>query len=281
MNSLQKTVGLSVIILAIVALTGCKEAPDKYQYGPMSATGTLIRADVSLIRRGSHSLIIGGKAAYYVESRTQNLSQYEGRSVYITGTLEPNNDTNDLPIFLAEKIDGPTENEDLKRFEVPSLNVRLGIPTSWTASVKGGIAHFSLPGEVSPLLTIRQLSGTSLPTGGSTLFIKNRRTTRINTGGGSSDVYILDKNVVMQLHFDPASQSQITTKEEGDIIIAQFERILSSISFLNDRENTVTGTGSIDTTVCGGEAGVLCATGYFCNISDLEHRMGTCKKNAR
>ncbi len=273
-----KTIVVSAVIcVAAVAVSGCKKDLPAHDFGPASATGTLIRADVSLIRRGSHALIVESKKKYYVESRSQNLRDYEGRTVFITGKLEPNTDDTELPVLVAEHVKGPTANEDLHRFEVPSLNLRLGIPESWKGTLQNGAAVFALAGEAEPLMTIRQMSGSSLPAG-STLFIKNRRTSRVDTVGGASDLFILDQKTVIQIRFDTATQKKIPTKEEADIIAAQFERVLSTISFINDREAAAPETGSGSGNVCGGAAGLVCGAGYFCNITDFENRIGSCKK---
>lgn len=265
------------ISLAAVTMSGCKKDVPTYNFGPTSATGTLIRADVSLIRRGSHTLVVESKKKYYVESRSQNLRDFEGRIVFITGTLEPNTDENELPVLVAEHVKGPTANEDLKRFEVPALNIRLGVPESWKGTIANGAASFALQGEGEPLMTIKNMSGTSLPAG-STLFIKNRRTSRIDTVGGATDLFILDQNTIVQIHFDAATQKNIPTKEEADILAAQFERVLSTISFINDRDVITPTTGTGSGNVCGGPAGLVCGTGYFCNITDFENRIGTCRK---
>lgn len=267
----------SALTIAFITVSGCKKQNDPgIPYGPMTATGILIRADVSLIRRGSHALVIGEKTVFYVESRTQNLSDFEGLTVNVSGTLEKNADEADLPVLVAESMKGPTENEDMRRFEAPFLNLRLGVPESWKGSIKDGTASFRLEGEAEPLMTIRQMSGTTLPPG-NPLFIKNRRTTRLDTEQGS-DLYILEKATVIHIHFDAATQKQLTTKEEADIVTAQFQRVLSAISFITDREAATPSTSSGSSTVCGGVAGIVCEAGFFCNITDFETRIGICKR---
>lgn len=265
------------LTLALIAVSACKKTNDPgIPLGPLSATGTLIRADVSLIRRGSHAFVVGGKTVFYVESRTQNLSDFEGRIVSVSGLLEKNTDGNDLPVLVAEQVKGPTANEDLRRFEIPALNLRLGVPESWNGSIKDGTAFFALAGEAESLMTVRQMSGTTLPPG-VPMFIKNRRTTRQDTEQGS-DLYILEKTTVIHIHFDAATQKQLTTKEEADIVAAQFQRVLSTISFITDRDAVTPATGSGSGAICGGPAGIVCEAGYFCNITDFESRIGQCRK---
>ncbi len=272
-----RLLSFTLVIPVALAFAGCKKDGPVVQYGPTTATGTLVTAEQSLTRRGTHKLIIGGKLTYFVESRTENLSDYEGQVVSVGGTLEPNSTPEELPVLIIETIKGLDQNVDLRRFEVPELNLRIGIPVGWQGSIKDHVAMFMMPDETDPLLTIRRMSGSSLPPGGSPLYIKNRRTTRIPLDGGASEIYILDKDTVIHMHFDPALQKSIRTKEDGDIVNAQFERVLSSVSFLSDRETTTVVSGSGSGLPCGGTAGNRCPTGSFCDVTNFETRTGQCK----
>lgn len=269
----------SFLLASVFIVTSCKKKDVvTVPYGPLSATGTLIRAEVSLIRRGTHILVIEGKQTYFVESRTQNMKELEGSVVYAIGTLQPNTTKTDLPVLVATGVKRSHGDTDLHRFEIPALNLRLGIPESWGATIQKNVASFLLPNETIPILTIRLMSGSVLPPGGSSLFIKNRRGTKISSIAGGSEVYILEKGTVIHLHFDPSSQEQLETLEDAAIIAAEFERILDSLSFISDKEILKTGTGSGVGTPCGGPAGVLCPAGYFCNVVDTVERIGQCKK---
>ena len=214
---------------------------------------------------------------YYVESRTENLADYEGQTVAIEGMLEANTTNADLPVLVAEKIKGLDQNADLRRFEIPDLNLRVGIPVGWNGAIREHVASFLLEGETEPLLSIRRMSGSTLPPGGTLLFIKNRRTTRISLGGGASDVYILDKDTVIHLYFDPAKQESIRTKEDSEIVNAQFERVLSSITFMNEKSLTTQNSGTGAGLPCGGVAGQRCPSGTFCDVKDIVTKTGVCK----
>lgn len=269
---------LALCFTLVATLSACTKKPvDQAPLGPLSVTGTLVKAGQSLVRRGTHELIIGGKLMYYVESRTENLSDFEGQTVSVQGNLEANSTPEELPVLVIQTIKGLDQNVDLHRFEVPELNLRLGIPVGWQGSIADHTAMFMMPDEAQPLLTIRRMSGSTLPPGGSPLYIRNRRTTRITAGGGASDISILDKDTVILLHFDPALQKSIKSKEDGDIVNAQFERVLSSITFLSDKEATVVITGSGSGLSCGGVSGTVCPAGSFCDITDFSARSGQCK----
>lgn len=270
---------LTVIPFLIISVSfaSCTKKNDPTSYGPLSATGTLIRAENSLVRRGSHILVVKGEKKYFVESRTQNMSALEGQTVYVQGTLEANT-TPDLPVIMAESVKRSFGDEDLHRFEIPALNLRIGVPQTWAGTVQKTTATFLLPGETTPLLTIRRLSGSTLPPGGSPIFIKNRRGTRLAGQGNASVVYVLEKDSILEFHFDPVLQQQLITEEDGAIVASQFERALSTITFLTDKDVVTPVSGSGAGMACGGGGGVLCAAGYFCNITDLANQAGRCKK---
>ncbi len=278
MKTSLKFLTLTTALAATITLGACtKDDGPKIDYGPTSATGTLIKAENSLVRRGSHILVVENVKKYFVESRTQNMADLEGQTVYVQGTLEANTSKSDLPVLVAESVKRSHGDEDLHRFEIPTLNIRIGVPQTWEGSIKNKVATFMLPGETNPLLTIRLMSGTTLPPGGTSIFIKNRRGTRIEGQGNSEDVYILEKDTVIELHFDPAMQQQLKTEEDGAVVASQFERALGTLSFLTDKESITQVTGSGAGTPCGGAAGILCGAGYFCNITDLENQIGQCK----
>lgn len=279
MKTPLKFLTLTVAVTAFAIFGACtRDDVSMTVYGPTSATGTLIRAENSLIRRGSHILVVDGEKTYFVESRTQNLTALEGQTVTAEGTLEPNTSPSDLPVLVAKTVKRSHGDEDLHRFEIPTLNLRIGVPETWAGSISNKVASFMLEGETTPILTIRLMSGSTLPPGGSAMFIKNRRGTRIEGQGNSAVVYILEKNTVIELHFDPAMQEQLKTEEDGAVVASQFERALGTLSFLTDREATVQTTGSGASAPCGGAAGTLCPTGYFCNITDTELQIGQCKE---
>ncbi len=270
---------IAAVIFYTATFSACtKDAGVSVVYGPASATGTLIPAENSLIRRGSHILVMDGQNKYFVESRSQNMTEFEGQTVFVQGTLEANTSKTDLPVIMATSVKRSHGDEDLHRFEIPVLNIRLGVPKTWAGSIKNNVALFMLPGETNPLLTIRLLSGSALPPGGSSIFLRNRRGTRLDGQGNSTDVYILEKDTIIKLHFDPAMQEQLKSEKDGAVVAAQFEHALSTISFLTDKAVITQATGSGAGMPCGGGAGVLCSSGYFCNITDITNQIGQCKQ---
>ncbi len=269
---------LSTVLMSICFLSACShgEQDNKTSVGPTTATGTLIAAEVSLIRRGSHKLIIDGKPTYYVESKSENLREYEGRTVSIQGIVEKNTRQSDLPILVVEKISSDVGSDGLHLWNIPALNLRIAAPEEWKASIKGTVATFALDNETETLLSIVLLSGSTLPPG-STFYVNNRPAVRTESAGNTiQEVYILEKDTVIRLHFDSSTQRSIQTKEEGTILADEFERLLSNVVFLSDSKRNTISAGSGSGVACGGEAGILCASGYYCNITEGDAKIGVC-----
>jgi len=71
----------AIIILSFTFRGGDGVGPvSDFDFGPQALTGILLKADVSLTRRGTHLLVIDGKPEMYVESKTVTLSPFEALS---------------------------------------------------------------------------------------------------------------------------------------------------------------------------------------------------------
>lgn len=271
-------IGLGIAALVIVQFGSYTKKPISTRpLGPTTATGTLIGADVSLIRRGTHVLVVDGERAFYVESRTQNLQEFEGQTVTVEGNLAKNTVQDELYVLEATSVKRSHGDDDLKRWDIPAIGIHLNAPVAWTPSIQGSTANFMLLGETVPLLTIKLVSGSTLPPGTS-MYISNRRTTRVDGEAEDTEVFILEKSSIISLQFSPSSQNQVTRPEEAQVLRAQFDRMLSDITFLIDKKLPSTQTGgTMGGTACGGTAGILCPAGFYCDINDPVNRIGQCK----
>jgi hypothetical protein len=257
------------------ACTKASENPN-VQYGPTTETGTLVPVDISLLRRGTHALIVDGLSRYYVESKTINLRSFEGQTVFIEGELEANTHASDLPVLVAKLVKTPYGDGSLHLWVVPALGIKIQAPQGWTAKIEKGTVSFSLPGEVVPLLTFTEESSLTLPQG-TPLFVGGHRGVRTTTqGNGPQDVFVQQGTGVLHVHFDASLQQAVKRLEEAQVLLAQFERILSALRFSND-DTAVTGSGTGIGAACGGAGGILCPQGSFCNITDVTTKTGTCR----
>lgn len=269
---------LSAIVLTQLSACSKRSTENAIQVGPITATGTLIPAEVSLVRRGSHALVIEGKSRYFVESKTENLREYEGRIVSVRGTLEQNTKKGDLPFIIAESISSNVGGEGLRIWNIPALNLRVTTPEPWKGKIQGSTASFGLEGEANPLLTIRLMSGTTLPKG-SSFYVKNRPAVKTEPESSTvQEIYVLERSTILQIHFDPSTQKSITSADEARVLTAEFDRVLSELSFLTDTKLKSLTTGSGSHTACGGPAGILCETGFYCDVGQGTEGIGICKK---
>ncbi len=246
--------------------------------GPVSGTGTLIPADVSLLRRGSHLFLINGKQTYYVESKTENLVAVEGQTVYLEGIAEKNTSKNHLPVLIISKLTSVKGDSGLHLWNIPALDIQLQTPNAWKGNIQKSVASFLLPGEEIPLLIIRISGSGSLPTGGSEYYLSGHRTVRIGTqGSGKADVFVEDNDSILHIRFDVSTQRSIERVEDAKLLESEFEFALNSIKFLSDKRGTNTGSGDLLSAPCGGAANILCPQGSFCDVFDPALKIGKCR----
>jgi len=269
-------IGLLILAIPLVGLAGCEKQKTELRYGGLSGTGVLMRADVSLHRRGSHVLMKNGSKQFYIESRTQNLQEFEGKTVYIEGILVKNTDSSDLPVLEASSVKSVNGDDDMHTWEIPALNIQVETPSVWKPTIQMNVASFFLQDEEEPIMTIQSLSGSKLPQGVS-LYVAGRPATRMTGERQKEEVWIRDGTSIIQIHFDPASQKSIVDPEDLERARMQFEEMLLRMTLMTDNRASRPSSGTGASIPCGGSAGILCPQGFFCNISDFQNRIGHCK----
>lgn len=266
------------LVLAAMSLSGCNN-PQSHNVtvGPLTATGTLTSTGVSLLRRGTHVLTTENNERFYLESRNQNLEEYAGQHVVVQGTVEPNIDTKYLPVIVVNGITSLDGSHGLHAWRIPALNILIQTPDDWTGELDNTTATFHRKNDAYPLLTIIKKSDTKLPSGGTLSRIRGHAATTIDRKADlAQDVYILDGTHTLSLHFN-ADQSSLTgVTTDLSEMTQPFATLLSSLQFLSDTPSSQA-TGSGSSLACGGTAGVLCPSGYYCDITDRTLNIGRCK----
>ncbi|MSR67413.1 hypothetical protein EXS65_01110 [Candidatus Peribacteria bacterium] len=276
MNRLLSAAIFGALIFSFAACT--KNTQNHAPLGQVSGTGTLIPADVSLIRRGSHLFLIDGKQTYYVESKTENLVAVEGQTVYLEGIAEKNTSPDDLPVLMVQKLTSVKGDSGLHLWNIPALDIQLQTPSTWQATIQKSVASFLLPGEEIPLMVISISGSGSLPTSGSEYYLSGHRAVRIGAdGSGKVDVFVEDNDSILQLHFDVSTQRSIERMEDAKLLESEFEFALNSIKFLRDKRETNSGSGDTLSTQCGGADNILCPQGSFCDVYDSALKIGKCR----
>lgn len=269
----------AIVILILTFGNGGGDTQPSVEYGPKALTGILLKADVSLTRRGTHLLVINGKPEMYVESKTVNLAALESQTVFIEGELKPNTRTTDPPVLIATSAKSAFTVFAVKGWDIPALGIRVEAPGHWQTTISPSGASFRIGESAQSILVIKSVSGSTLPSG-NTFFVQNRRASRVHEGT-AQDVYVLDQKRIVHLHFDAAVQQGVNRLEDAVILNQQFDRLLKSMSFLTDPKPTSSSAGSNPFeghVVCGGPAGLLCPEGYFCTITDASTMEGRCRK---
>lgn len=274
---MKKLSVVASLVSLMLLLTACQKRVENVTYGPVSGTGTLIPAELSLVRRGSHMLVMASGKKYFVESKTENLQSLEGLTVYVEGRLEKNSASTDAPVIVVEKIKGALDDQDLHIWNVPLMNLRIKAPNSWKVVMQNRDVLFSLAGETEPLLTVRSMTGSALPPG-RVFYVQNRKAVSSDTAGAVRELFILENEKVIRLHFDPSTQSSVTSLVEAKVLESQFDRLLANLEFISDTTFNHTSTGSGSTEFCGGDAKILCSVTQYCDITDPTLGIGICKQ---
>ncbi len=298
-----------LVVLFLLLLTSCEKKPEfPIPEGVQTVRAVLKPVPFSLKRRGTHALIgADGKMAAYAESTAVNLRLLEGRDVELEGIFEKNSDPAALPVFVVQKVLKSGE-EALRPWTIPALGLSLELPRSWKGSIKGSSATFTASGFTSPVLSISTVSSPSptnpsplygpLPVSGSDssaelLVVASRKAEATRTAD-TWTVKILPATKDGKQHVLVfAIQSDIPADEQ----LQTYRKILTSIQFTSggassraassatSKRSSAAATGSPgssraggDGAPCGGVAGILCPSGFYCRITDPVGESGVCTK---
>ena len=159
---------------------------------------------------------------------------------------------------------------------LPALHVRLDVPDDWTMQKSGSGAFFIASGSTRPILAMTVSSLTALPAG-SPVIVAGERGSRVIPGGSIDQVvYVQRGTQILTFTFTPSVGDSLTAP-------TLFLKILRSMRFeaQSASRGTVMGTGGtlLQGQPCGGAAGILCATGEYCEITDPEANTGFCVKS--
>ncbi len=266
-----------VTAICIALIVSCRKEPTEIppiDYGPAQAEGVLTSTGISLVRRGTHVLSINGKAMYYLESSQLNLQEFDGQSVRITGETQANTQTKVLPVFVVSSIE-PLGIGPRQAWRVPALGFTFRTPESWDVQIEGGSVEVTVSGSSLPFLTISKRLTPDMPSQGAPIRIGAKSGIAVTLPDGSEDVFVqVDKDVLL-FHFVPPHDDTLQMLKQDfrtTLSTVQFSVSSSSASSVS----SITG-GSGTLLPCGGAAGILCASGFFCDITDRTQNTGVCR----
>ncbi|MDA1208501.1 MAG: hypothetical protein O2904_00520 [bacterium] len=258
-----------------VTLTSCQDPkiPIPLPEGEQTIQGILHPAELSIVRRGTHVLVIDGTEQYFVESAVVNLRGYELKLVTLRGFLEPNLDLDAYPLLVVNSV---VDVESTSReWYVGFLDLSITTPLSWTQSIASGTVHFFIK-EFSnnPVLTLSQEAGTVLPVGTS-IVVDGLPAVRITDERmGSQTITVRRDDKLLTILFSPREGMDIVKVKTDWIAVLQSIDLTES----SRSSSPSTSSGAVIGKPCGGSAGILCAVGFFCQITDLKENIGMCMK---
>lgn len=283
----------AVLLIAIgFSLSGGWTRSATIPTGEQTVHAVITAAPISLDRRGTHMLMTGSTLFAFAESSTVNLRSFEGQTVEIVGTYELNIRPNDLPVVVVKSIKG--NEPEWKNWSIQGLSLEIKTPKEWKVTKTASGADFTSSGSVHPVLSIHltPLSETQFQSGDKRT-VEGRRAFVTGDGGvvvlgvdRGSTTDIAPNKRLMAFTFDLGALGDDATAMES------FERIIRSIrlGFLSDSSASSTSRstyGGTDTPTssgvgvgspCGGEAGVLCPPGLYCEITDRDLNIGKCAR---
>ncbi len=236
-------------------------------------TGTLLPAEISTLRRGTHLLTHEGQRLCFVESTVVNLRTFEGKTVVIRGIFEPNSDPSLLPVLVTQDV--TTLEQDLQRISLSTFGLTGTIPRSWIMATQKSTTVFLVEGTATPLVTIIRSPQTSLPSTGAPFQISGHYAVRQGTPNSQQEIASVESDGdLIVLTFTPPQEM-----EDADLLHAQWLVFLTSLTF-GDASGKQSSATQSETTVgspCGGTAGILCPTGQYCEITDFQENIGRCR----
>jgi len=270
-----RTAQCVLAVFALLPLAGCWFDEEELPPLPTDVqvfTGTLLRAELSLLRRGTHVLHIDGVDTYFVESAQVPLSRYENKTVVLEGMLSHNVDPSFLPVLDVQSLVRVLD-EDMRQWPLRSLGVTISLPDSWEGVLLHDRAFFHPAATSGAVITVALQRDPPVEAGqGIPMVIGgSKRALRIDMQDGAQIVFFAHRDASLVFQFSPL-------QPQDDSVSAAWMALLRSVQFHTaDAPLPSTGSdGAPPGTPCGGSAGILCPEGYFCEIYDLQENVGTC-----
>lgn len=240
--------------------------------GQLTATGTILPVELSLVRRGTHKLVVDGEPLYFLESRSVDLRPFESTTVGVTGTLSRNTDADDLPVLAVSAVRG-NQAPVGKQVSLPSFKMSLVVPQTWEKKTEGSATVFVASGTQS-LLRVGPSPLPSLPEDGVLLLLGGRKAARTFSSMGVEQLTVDAFGTLVLLELPPFTSADPS-------LVTERVAVMRSITFTGTAQSSATSpasaTSSKSGTYCGGAAGILCPQGSVCIITDTKENIGFCK----
>lgn len=279
-------VAAALVVCGLLAWSGFSGGGPKRTIpeGMQTLTGSLIPAELSLKRRGTHILKVGGEDVAFVESTTVNLRTFELTEVGVTGMFHLNTDPSDLPVLIISSI-RPVEIA-ARVVDLPSVGLTLKVPTDWNLQTFDDGVAFSLTGSTTPILRVMKTSLTRLPAEGKPILVGGYDAVKVDGKDGQS-VFLQSGRIIVSFTWTSRDDAQTaafaqllrTAIVRGASASSSVRAMTGGIFVLPSSAPAMGSKGSASASgvgrPCGGPAGVLCGAGTYCSVNAPDG-VGTC-----
>jgi hypothetical protein len=262
-----------LLLLSFVLVSCSRDIPSPLPQGVQTISGLLLPAELSMVRRGTHVLTKNGEELYFVESSLITLRAYERKIVTLRGTLERNVEDKLLPVLIVESV--VDSESTVHEQSIRHLRLTLSVPKDWKHSQEGSTSFFFVPESEDPVLVLSQQDAPEeFPFGVSIVVDGSPAVRIINEQTGTQAVYVRHGERMLTMLFTAGrSEHAETLREKWLSVLASVELHEKNLP----SNGTPSGTGAAAGMPCGGPAGVLCPAGEYCEVTDTEQDIGTCR----
>ncbi len=264
-----------LFLAACTSLTPLPPLPE----GVQTLTGTIVPTTMSTARRGTHLLRQSGSDHAYLESSTVLLREFQGRTTALRGHFERNIDARDLPVFVVKSV--VSSDETFRSWSSTDLGIDANIPTRWGISpTEDGGIRFIPAGSLAPVVAISRFTERPLPSGIALSIDGGRAIRFLDDISGEQRIAIEQYSGYLELSFTPQHETDPVAARAEWMAFLRSVRVKGNIP-LNASGSSRAATSGIsslrDRQPCGGVAGVLCPSGQYCEITDLDQNIGICR----
>lgn len=233
----------------------------------VSVNGIIEKKPLNIFEDGTHYLVEQNGKKTLLKSSFLDLSDFEDRSVTITGEQKEREDS-PIHVFQIDVERAPLDDRPARYTEGDFL-FSAEFPASWSRTLKNGVLGFA-PQNSNPVITIsREENSPEIRkklSAGQSISVGKKSATKWEDGE-QLDVFIPEskKNMLLQFHFSP--------QRDPDLEKLVFFEMLSGLEWLQAEEITKSPQEKEvlgEVIFCGGVAKKLCPTGFRCDLESFE-----------
>jgi len=270
MQLMKKT--LLPLFFSAVFFAGCTvSAPlddtAQIQSKALSESGTLEKKPLNIFEDGTHYLLKENGERVLLKSSFVDLSDFEDRSVTITGEQKEGTNT-PFEVFQVDVERAPLDERPAQYAEKDFL-FSAELPASWSRTLKNGVLGFAPENSDSAITIVREANSPEMRSKialGQIISLGKKSATKW-VDGDQIDIFVpeTEKNTLIHFHFSPQRNS--------DFEKLVFFEMLSGLEWTESEEIPVLPAEESvpeKTIFCGGVAKKLCPTGFRCDLESFE-----------